>query len=352
MNPNHAALAPQYGMPSVITFIQNHTFSKLVVLVDENTHNHCLPLLEKHLTGSIEDAEILLVPPGEGSKSPEVLSSLWQSMLELDIDRDTLFLNLGGGMITDLGGFAAATYKRGLSFINIPTTLLGMVDAALGGKTGINVAGYKNQAGLFARPEAVFIETSFLNSLDQRELTSGFAELYKHALIAGGLFYDQVNKIEKLTPEILTKNIIREACRVKLDIVESDFKEKGNRKMLNLGHTIGHAVEAGTMGSENELKHGEAVAVGLCIECFIAERESGLSAEIANQITAKLQHLFPDAFKLSFDADAIMEFCKTDKKNRGGNLTFSLLKAPGNVIIDCRPAEATIINAIEKYNGL
>lgn len=352
MNTNHSSLAPQYGIESLVSFIQNHTFSKLVVLVDENTHKHCLPQLEKHLTGIIEDAEILLVPPGEGSKSPEVMSSLWQSMLELNIDRDALFLNLGGGMITDLGGFTAATYKRGLPFINVPTTLLAMVDAALGGKTGINIAGYKNQAGLFITPQAVFIENSFLHTLEKRELLSGFAELYKHALIAGGLFYEQVNKIDAVTPQTLTKNIIREACRVKLDIVESDLYEKGSRKILNLGHTIGHAVESGTMGSENELKHGEAVAVGMCIENFIAEKVTGLNRELSNEITGKLQYFYPDAFKLSFDTDAVLEFCRADKKNMGNRLSFSLLQAPGKVLTDCNPDENIISAAIEQYNEL
>lgn len=352
MNNNHTNLAPQYGIENLITFIQNRNFSKPVILVDENTNEHCLPALDKGLSGIIENAEILLVPPGEGSKSPEVLSSLWQSMLELNIDREALFINLGGGMITDLGGFAAATYKRGVPFINVPTTLLGMVDAALGGKTGINVAGYKNQAGLFVRPEAVFIETAFLKTLENRELISGFAELYKHALIAGGLFYEQVSKINTVTPEVLNRNIIREACRVKLDIVEADFNEKSSRKILNLGHTIGHAVESGTMNTENELKHGEAIAVGLCIESYIAQSITGLNSGITEEMTLKLQTLYPDAFKLSFDAHAILEFCKADKKNQGEKPTFSLLKSPGNVLINCTPDEKTIIAAIERYNEL
>ncbi len=349
---NQINRAPAFGIQHFFETLEQRSYSKLVILVDSNTEQHCLPVIEKGLGDQFSDAEILLVPEGEASKSIQVLSSLWQSMISLGIDRNALFVNLGGGVITDLGGFTAATYKRGIPFIHIPTSLLAMVDGAIGGKTGINVEGYKNQAGVFAMPEHVIIERDFLKTLPERELTSGFAELYKHALISGGLLYEEVKKITAPTPETFTVNLLRETCRVKTNIVESDFTEKGLRKVLNLGHTIGHAVETGTMGSENELKHGEAVAVGIAIENFMAESVTGLSHETSTEILEKLTSLYPNAFALSFEPESIYEICTADKKNENKTPSFSLLQAPGKVLTGCTPDKNTIISAIERYNEL
>ncbi len=300
------------------------------ILTDTNTLEKCLPLLDFAGVEALKDADVLEVEPGEGSKSVEVANQLWESLLSLGADRKSILVNLGGGVVTDLGGFVAATYKRGIPFLNLPTSLLAIVDASVGGKTGVNLAGSKNQVGLFTEPAGVFAFTEFLGTLPQRELYSGAVEMLKHALIADKDHWDKLNE-----PSVYTDaEIIQDSIRIKRDIVQRDFKENGERKKLNFGHTIGHALEAWSYHTSNPLLHGEAIALGMQYEALLSKEFLGLSHQECDEICKRLGSHCPKPSYSSTDIDSIIAFMQTDKKNAAGNLNFTLLSNIGSAQTD------------------
>jgi len=256
-------------------FIKNLKYSTLFVLVDENTKKWCWPKL-KNLS-SFKKATIIEIPSGEDQKNLETCKKIWK-LLETG-DRYSLLINLGGGVITDIGGFTASTFKRGIKFINIPTTLLSQVDASVGGKVGINFEGLKNEIGLFSNPKAVFIDTYFLETLDERNIKSGFAEIIKHALICD---YSYWNEIQRESTNI--EKMIRRSIEIKSDIVHLDPDEKHDRKSLNFGHTIGHAIESISHKSESPLLHGEAIAIGMICETYISNKICSLNRNYMTEI--------------------------------------------------------------------
>ncbi|MDR9487810.1 3-dehydroquinate synthase [Salibacter sp.] len=331
---------------------ENYSDSIKFILVDQNTHDHCILTLDQIGVSQLEDAEILLVPDGEGSKSPEIAISLWQALMSHNADRHAVLINLGGGMVTDLGGFIASTYKRGIDFINIPTSLLAMVDASIGGKTGINLDGVKNQVGTFNDPVATFLNTDFLQTLPQREFMSGWAEVYKHALIDNGSLFEEIQKIESPSKEVITTDLLKRIIAVKQQVVQSDPFEKSERQILNLGHTIGHAVETAVLGSDHELLHGEAVAAGIVIENFIAEEKNLLDNNIRKNIQEKLKSWYPDVFKLEFRGEALTEIALADKKNTNQNIRCSLLEEPGKVKWGVEVNSEDIESAIKQWNAI
>lgn len=320
--------------------------SKVFVLVDENTEKFCLPVLAKALE-KLPAEQIIAIPAGELHKTLPTVSEVWAKLIGQQADRRALIINLGGGVVTDLGGYAAGCYKRGIRFLHIPTTVLGMVDAALGGKTGVDHAGIKNSVGLFQMPEAVLTDTQFLSTLPARELRSGMAEMYKHALI-----HDQSQWEELKATKALSDGLIARSQQVKLDIVAEDPYEKGLREALNYGHSIGHAIESLLLETASPLLHGEAIAAGMICEAYLSELLCGLSAEAVEDIEHTLLSIYGHASLSTVQQQAVVSFVANDKKNRGGKIRMSLLERIGSPALGVEVQTDQIDAAVSRYLAL
>ncbi len=324
-------------------------YSKVMILVDENTKQDCLPKFLEQV--DYKDFEVIEIKSGEEHKTIETCVKIWQAMGKCGADRKSALFNLGGGVIGDMGGFCAGTFKRGIDFYQIPTTLLSQVDASVGGKLGIDFEGIKNNVGLFLDPKAVYIYPPFLKSLPERELRSGFAEIIKHALIADYGMWEQMQAIKKLK-QVNWRALIPPSLRIKQRIVEQDPYEKGIRKILNFGHTIGHAVESYSHSSQLPLRHGEAIAVGMICEAYLSNKTFVLPRVAVRRITAFILHHFD---KYPFPKDAVEDMIyimKQDKKNVGGSINFSLLKEEGVAVYDQTCTEDLIREALLYYCDL
>lgn len=307
-------------------------YTKLFVITDEAI----APLfLKKLLTQLPKDTQSLILPPGEKTKQIETTQKMWTALYKAGLDRKSLVINLGGGVITDMSGFAASTYMRGIAFLNIPTTLLSQVDASVGGKTGIDFDGIKNLIGTFTQPIGVIIDTQTLTTLPKRALIAGFAEIIKHGIIADRLYFEKVTakKPMEYSPDELAEIIIG-SCEIKKQIVEKDMKEKGLRKLVNFGHTIGHAVEALSLETDKPLLHGEAVAIGIALEAKIALKIGLLSADDVTLTETKLNHAGLPTILPDMKTTDILKKMQLDKKNEGGEIRFTLLKQIGEGVID------------------
>lgn len=311
-------------------------YSTVFVLTDSNTKLHCLPLL------SVDKFSAITIPAGEKNKNLLSLTAIWETLTIAKADRKAVLVNLGGGMVTDIGGFAAATYKRGIDFINIPTSLLAQVDAAVGAKTGIDFLQYKNQLGVFADANNTLICTDFLATLPEREYTSGIAEIIKHYLIAdAAAFYDFQQNISLAT--------IQKAITIKSTFVNQDPFENNIRKALNFGHTIGHAIESYYLESETPLLHGEAIAIGMIVESHLSYQIGNLTEAELTTITTLIMRIFPYFSINKIDEENIISLCYQDKKNKDGVLFFSLLKNIGNNSINEAISTEQIINGLDYY---
>ena len=303
------------------------------ILTDKHTHQLCLPLIRK--TPSLAKAIEICIEPEDRHKSLEALASIWMTLSEKGATRHSLLINLGGGMVTDIGGFAAATFKRGVSYINVPTTLLAMVDASVGGKTGINFNGLKNEIGAFAPAQFVLIDTIFLQSLDHQNLLSGYAEMLKHGLISDlshwtDLLLFDMNKIDYNS----LQSLVGRSVEVKEDIVKQDPFEHGIRKALNLGHTVGHAFESLALAEERPVLHGYAVAWGMVCELYLSHLQSGFPKEKMRQT---IQFIKDNYGVFIFDCkhyEQLYAFMQHDKKNTSGSINFTLLKDIGEISIN------------------
>ena len=341
-------------LSSLQSFLEKGTvqYTKLFILVDENTLKHCLPKVIAEVE-FLKEAEIIEIESGEQNKCIEVVTQVWIALSEAESDRKALFVNLGGGVIGDMGGFIAATYKRGIDFINIPTTLLSQVDASVGGKLGIDLNGLKNQIGVFAYPRGVFMIPSFLETLPAGQIRSGFAEVLKHALIRDKKHWDTVKKIN-LKKTVNWEEIIAWSVNIKNDIVMEDPREKGLRKLLNFGHTIGHAVE--TLSIEHptlkDLMHGEAIAVGMIAELYLSKTIAGMPAKEVEEVVEVLVNLYqPEVLREDF-FDAYLQLMMQDKKNDGGAINFTLLKSIGNGEVNYTADKSQITEALNYYNSV
>ncbi len=303
---------------------------KIAILVDENTHDHCLEFL---ITGfeALAEAEVIMLPAGEENKVLEVCFQVWETLTEAGFGRHDLLINLGGGMVTDLGGFVASVYKRGLAFINVPTSLLAMVDAAVGGKTGIDFAGYKNQIGTFTAAQATYIDTGFLHTLPSQEWANGFAELLKHALISDGQLWQDLSKIQDIQNELRSETI-QQGVQIKVEIVAQDPTENGLRKILNFGHTIGHALESYYLNTETPLSHGHAVAIGLLLESHLSVELSTLTKEEFLSIETRIKSSY--ALQIPNDAEGLWALMQQDKKNDNGEVRMCMLSRIGACVFD------------------
>lgn len=331
-------------------FLKGLKPSQLFILVDENTHEYCLPTLLGNLETEIP-FEIIEIEAGEELKTIETATQLWEILAEFEADRNSLMVNLGGGVITDLGGFVASTYKRGIKFINFPTTLLGMADASIGGKTGIDHQFLKNIVGTFAEAEQIFVFPNFLMTLPFEELRSGFAEMLKHGLIADEKHWNDLISIENLNAESIFP-FIETSMKIKQKVVELDFKEQNVRKTLNFGHTIGHALESLFLQKNHQIPHGEAVALGMICETRLSFLENLISEETSNVIIQNIRKFYPYISTSDFSMNEIMSLMRNDKKNTEGNISFSLLDQIGSCKYDCSVSEQNIINALDYYKNL
>ncbi|MBC8984605.1 3-dehydroquinate synthase [Pedobacter sp. N36a] len=328
--------------------IEEGNYSKVFIFVDRNTSEFCLPLLQ----GMLDDYtnfDLIETDPGEENKNIDFCIGIWKTLLDFEADRKCLMINLGGGVITDMGGFIASTYKRGIDFINIPTTLLAQVDASVGGKTGIDIDNVKNMVGTFALPQAVFIETSFLKTLPERELLSGFAEMIKHGLIVDAAYYERLKVADY-------KNIapieVHRSVEIKNEVVTEDPQEKGRRKILNFGHTIGHAVESyALINDKSPLTHGEAIAVGMVAEAYLSSTNNTLTPEELEDITKYILSIYPAYHIKKESFTDLLGFMQSDKKNEHGQIMFSLLSKIGACDYNCIVTEKDILAALSYYNN-
>lgn len=314
--------------------LKETNYSKLFIIVDENTLEHCYPVFCSNIETTLE-IEVIQIEAGETNKNIETCSGVWNALSELNADRKCLVINVGGGVVTDLGGFVASTYKRGVNYINVPTSLLAMVDASVGGKTGVDLGNLKNQIGVINTSEMVLIDTTFLNTLPQNEMRSGLAEMLKHGLIQDEQYWNKMIDLSTLTSSDLD-GLIHESVIIKNRVVTQDPTEEGIRKTLNFGHTLGHAIESYYLENENKttLLHGEAVAIGMVLACYISTKLTNLNMDTCNSIKKTILDTYEKVHFEAEDFNPIIELMKFDKKNSHGNINFVLLSAIGDTVID------------------
>lgn len=331
------------------TTLKNLNPTRIFILVDENTERECLPYLKKHFTDKTPFS-LIRIPSGERYKNLDTCLSVWKTLSENGADRKSLVINLGGGVVTDLGGFAASTFMRGISFINIPTSLLAMVDASVGGKTGIDLDHLKNQIGVIELPEMVVIDTEFLQTLPKNQLLSGFAEMIKHSLIDGE---ESWNEIRTFDPNTILKQseFLRKSIEIKEKIVLEDPKEQGKRKLLNFGHTLGHAIESHFLNSKTKtpLLHGEAIAIGMILASYLSYEICKFPKTKVHEISTYILSLFSKQKFSEKDIQSIIKLMSFDKKNRGGKVLFVLMEDFGSFKTDCVADNQLIIKAFEFY---
>lgn len=335
-------------LKNISQFIDLNKYSNIFVLTDEKV----LRFYQHTLNSLFNEKEIFIhaVKEGEESKSITTYAEIVAKLIELKLDRKALMINMGGGMVTDLGGFAASTYQRGIDFLNISTSVEGMVDASIGGKNGINIGSYKNYVGTFNQPIAVIIDVKTLETLDDRNFAAGWAEIIKHGLIYDLNYFNKVTskKPREFTNEELIE-IISRSCEIKKAVVEEDEKEGGKRKILNFGHTIGHAIESVSFEYER-LLHGEAIAIGMVAEAYISFKLGYISENDLREIKEKIEYVglptrIPFQIKNKHD---LTELVKKDKKNVGGKIKWSLIKPLGECIFDVEVEDEIMIEAMNQ----
>lgn len=311
---------------------------KKIIVADANTQKHCVSALTKSVV-ALGDTSVIIIEPGEQSKSIGTCEKIWSELIQLHTDRRSLLINIGGGVVCDVGGFAASVFMRGIDFINIPTSLLAMVDSSIGGKTGINFSGLKNQVGTFRKPSGVFISPAWLKSLPEREMKSGFAEMIKHTLISSPEKWEQMQLFNSLN-EVKWIDVIQESVNLKSKIVNSDFREKNIRKTLNFGHTMGHAIESYSLKHDADpLKHGEAIALGMLGELYLSRVRMNFPSQEFSSVLAFIGKHY-DYLNVQFHKDEIVKLMKSDKKNENDQLNFVLLRGIGDPVINqTAPAE-------------
>lgn len=330
----------------LLAFITTKNYSNLAVLVDEHTLVHCYPLVKDQLPNHF----LITIKSGEEHKTLETCVSIWQAMTVRALDRHACLVVLGGGVLGDMGGFCAATYKRGIDFILIPTTLLAQVDASIGGKLGIDFNTFKNHIGVFQQPALTMLYAGFLKTLPKDELRSGFAEVIKHTLISDNALWKVIS--QRSLENQSWDELLRHSVEFKARVTTEDPKEKGLRKILNAGHTIGHAVESHLLGKGQRILHGEAIAIGLIAECFLAWERMMISEDDFRSICNYILKVFG---KVNLDNNSIEESAKLtvqDKKNKGNKILCVLLKGIGEAQWDCEISQDEVKRALSFYQSL
>lgn len=338
----------------IATAISECEHDNIFVLTDETTREACWPVIKDFF--SFKNARLITIPSTDTHKTLESLTHVWQSLAQGGATRHSCMFNLGGGMVTDLGGFAASTFKRGINFINIPTTLLAMVDASVGGKTGINFGGLKNEIGVFNDAKFVILSTQFLSTLDDQNIRSGYAEMLKHGLISNKKHWAELVNFDLASPDLnMLQAMLATSVGVKERIVKKDPTEKGIRKALNLGHTFGHAFESFSLkkamldhtGRVSPLLHGYAVAFGLVCELYLSAIKMGFPTEKMHQTVQFIKDYYGRFDFSCDDYPTLIELMLHDKKNQSGIINFTLLADIGDICIDQTATEEEIKEALD-----
>lgn len=325
--------------------------SKVFIIVDGNTKNHCLPYFLKK-QGFEVNPEVITISEGEEFKNIATCLNVWETLSEKGADRNSLIINLGGGVVTDLGGFVASTFMRGISFINIPTSLLAMVDASVGGKNGVDLGHKKNQIGIINLPEMVILDTEFLKTLPYEQLVSGLAEMLKHGLINSKEYWNRIKNID-FSKKMEFEELIWDSVEIKKEIVKKDPFEKDLRKTLNYGHTLGHAIESYFLenADKKSLLHGEAIAVGIILATYISNDTFNFPKETLQNVTTSIFKYFPKQSFTQNDIAEIINLLVFDKKNRNGKVLFVLLEDIGSPKYNCEVSNTLIYSAFDYYKN-
>lgn len=351
MKPIVSEESKVYFQEEAYTAINKHllenNYSSIFILVDENTHNHCLARFLGNLETNIS-IEIIEIEAGEEHKNIETCYGVWQTLSELGGDRKSLLINIGGGVVTDLGGFVAATFKRGIDFVHVPTTLLAMVDASVGGKTGVDLDHLKNQVGVITQPKLVLIDPNYLNTLPEQEYRSGYAEILKHGLIKDSNYWHEVKYF--ITEQDIAP-IIHHSVDLKNNVVLEDPYEQDVRKILNFGHTLGHAIESYCLHEPKRTKllHGEAIAIGMILEGYLSAANCGLEKTDLKDIKKHIGSIYPKVNFSKKEIEAIIQLLIYDKKNSHGQINFVLLSEIGKCKIDINITNNQIFEAFDYY---
>lgn len=333
---------------SFAAMLEKYADVKKVIVSDDNTSEHCVPFLISNFD-ALAKAEVVVLPAGEENKTLSIIVNVWELLSEYGLGRHDLIINVGGGMVSDMGGFIASCYKRGMHFVNVPTSLLAMVDASIGGKTGVNLDAFKNQIGVFNNPKGVFIDSMFLSTLENEELMSGYSEMIKHGLIhSERLFLAVIAQLEN--PTKLSQDLLKASIEVKNEIVRRDPLENGERKILNFGHTIGHVIE-GFMLNSRSITHGHAIAIGMVFESYLSTKKGKLREKEFIQIeSAILNHFEIPAFS-NDDIQAMTSLLYNDKKNKGGKILSCLLENIGTCTFDHEISEQEVTEVFLHYKN-
>ncbi len=349
LSTNYYVHFEQSAYDQLSQYLKDNFHSKIFLLVDTNTNKHCLPLFlnKANLTGKVA---LIKVAAGEEHKNIDTCSMLWNELSDLGADRKSLIINLGGGVITDMGGFVASTFKRGIKFINIPTTLLSMVDASVGGKTGVDLGVLKNQIGLFSNPEMVLIDMDFLATVSEREMRSGLAEIIKYGFTFDKELWKIIKVFQGLEMDVI-KKLVHRSVEIKNDVVLQDLLENSLRKSLNFGHTMGHAIESYFLESSDKksLTHGEAIAVGMVIELYYSSVKFDFPMELTAELKLFVNRFYGKVNIETTDMDAIIDLMKYDKKNVSGKVNFVLLDALEHCQLDVQLTGEMIKEGLDFY---
>lgn len=328
--------------------LENFASENIFILADTGSNKYCVPLLNLE---RINVKNRIVIGEGEVNKSPESVLYIWKILSDRGAKRNAVLVNVGGGLVTDIGGFAAACFKRGIKCINVPTTLLSQVDASVGGKTGMNFNGLKNEIGTFSLPDKVIIDISFLKTLPQRQILSGFAEMLKHALLAGGEHFEAVFSV---SPEQIDwenfAGLLEESVKVKYAVVKADPQEAGIRKALNFGHTVGHAIESAAIEKGVELYHGDAVAYGMLAELYLSEVKMGFESGLYERIRQHIRRIYP-SYIPQVPEECLYGLMLHDKKNEQEGVNFTLLRRPGEFSIDNYCSQEEILGALRTLSN-
>lgn len=345
MLPEHIVISSNPAK-DLQTFLVRKAYTSVIVLTDENTAAQCYPTLKD----SIQPHTRIEIKSGEENKSIESCNKIWETMTEANLDRHSVLIIIGGGVLCDMGGFCAATYKRGIDFIFVPTTLLAQADASIGGKLGIDFHNFKNQLGVFKEPALNLLHGGFLETLPGNELRSGFAEIIKHALIGDVELWNQLkaNTLEDQPWD----DLLRKSSAFKYSVIEKDPFEKGLRKILNAGHTIGHAIETFCLANGNKVLHGEAIAAGLISEGKLASERKMITSEHLDEISSFILALYGKIDLPTESFQEIAELCKQDKKNKGNKILAALLKGIGAAQWDIEISPDEVVRSLSYYRNL
>lgn len=336
------------GYNELTSLVSSKNYSSVFILVDDNTLNCCYPRFIQ-LFATDKPIEVIQIDAGEVHKNMETCMGVWNVMTELGSDRKSLLITLGGGVITDLGGFVASTFKRGIDFVNIPTTLLSMVDASVGGKTGVDLGVLKNQIGVFANPELIIIDPEYLHTVTAREIRSGTAEIIKYGMTHDIQLFNEIKDNDTLN----IVDLIHRSIEIKNEVVLEDPKEQGVRKVLNWGHTIGHGVESYFLENPKKeaLTHGEAIAIGMVCEAYLSSKVLSFPKDKVSEIKETIIKIYGKVTLTEEDYQPILELMKHDKKNVGGEINFVLLNNYEDFKINSKASDELIRESLQFYNS-